>query len=72
MKKTYCDRCGKEIVNYPELQAILPTYEVSYVNLIYRTNSFDLCGSCQVEFNNWMGKWLGEKNEIEITKTYNK
>ena len=56
MKKTYCDRCGDEIIYYPEQQAILPTYEIKYTSLIWRTNSFDLCGKCQIEFNNWMKK----------------
>ena len=60
MKKTYCDRCGKEIRYDPRQQAILPTYNISYA--IYNLyNHFDLCDSCQIEFNNWMKNWLKEK-----------
>lgn len=63
MKKTYCDRCGKEIYYDPQQQAILPTYNISYATygIYYQPNHFDLCGNCQIEFNNWMEKWLKEK-----------
>lgn len=62
MKKTYCDKCGKEICYDPQQKTILPTYNISYaIYDIY--NPFDLCGSCQIEFNNWINKWLKEKKE---------
>ena len=63
MKKTYCDRCGKEIRYDPRQQAILPTYNISYATygICYQPNHFDLCSSCQIEFNNWIEKWLKEK-----------
>ena len=63
MKKTYCDRCGKEIYYDPRQQAILPTYNISYATygIGYQPNHFDLCGNCQIEFNSLMEKWLKEK-----------
>lgn len=65
MKKTYCDRSGEEIYYDPRQQAILPTYNISYVTygICYQPNHFDLCGNCQIKFNNWMKKWLKEKKE---------
>ena len=63
MQKTYCNRCGQEIRYNPQQQAILPTYNISYATygICYQPNHFDLCSSCQIEFNNWMEKWLKEK-----------
>ena len=60
MQKTYCDRCGQEIRYNPQQQAILPTYKISYATygIYYQPNHFDLCGSCQTEFNSFMEKWL--------------
>ena len=64
MTKTCCDRCGKEIFFDARLQALLPMYKIKYIDSFtyYNNNSFDLCTSCQIEFNNWMNKWLKEKN----------
>lgn len=63
MKRIFCNRCNKEIIYNSSMQAILPTYDIKYVNLIYHSDSFDLCYECQTEFNNWMKKWLWEKEK---------
>ena len=53
MKKTYCNKCSKEIYYDPRQQAILPTYNISYATYgYYQPNYFDLCSNCQIEFNN--------------------
>lgn len=64
MIKTCCNRCGKEILYDAQLQALLPTYKIEYINSFtyYKNNSFDLCTSCQIEFNHWMEEWLKEKD----------
>lgn len=65
MIKTCCNRCGKEILYDAQLQALLPMYRIEYIDSFtsyYKNNSFDLCTSCQIEFNNWMDKWLKEKD----------
>lgn len=67
MIKTYCNRCGKEILYDARLQAQLPMYKIKieYIDSFtyYNNNSFDLCTSCQIEFNHWMDKWLNEKKK---------
>lgn len=64
MIKTLCNRCGKEIL-FDTTQLLLPTYRIEYIDSFtsYKNNSFDLCTSCQIEFNNWMDKWLKEKEK---------
>ena len=68
LKKTYCDRCGKEIYYDPQQQAIFPTYDINYVaqHSFYQPNYFDLCNNCQIEFSILMGKWLKGTIEIKI------
>ena len=64
MIKTCCNRCGKEIF-FDTRQLLSPMYEIKYIDSFtnYNNNSFDLCTSCQIEFNNWMDKWLKEKEK---------
>jgi len=57
MKKTYCDRCGKEICYDPMPRAILPTYDIDSTYSFCQLKHFDLCGNCQIKLE----KWLKEK-----------
>jgi hypothetical protein len=46
MRKTFCDRCGKEIKNLI----------VSTLNCVLLNKSYDLCDECKKEFEKFMEK----------------
>ena len=60
MKKTYCDRCGKEICYNPMPQTISPTYNIYSTYSFCQPKYFDLCDNCQIELEKWL---KGKRND---------
>ena len=52
MKKTVCDRCGKEFTGYPFSNMVLPYYEIKRCDIFVR--DVDLCKDCQRDFKKWL------------------
>lgn len=63
MRKTYCDRCGREIVGRDGLNFATQRFAISYMREDNTNNGYaafplggnvDLCGTCEEELANWI------------------
>lgn len=55
MKKTVCDRCGKEFVELSISNTILPYYEIRrWGGFDFFVRNVDLCKDCQRSFKEWL------------------
>ena len=73
-----CDKCGAEIRELPETQAILPKYYIYKCVSGFGVQSIDvnLCYNCEEKFDEWLSindedkynEWLKENFEKDINK----
>jgi len=68
MKKTICDRCGKDVPDKLEY----PVYGLAMLKSHDFWKRFDLCPDCQVDLASWFNKpcnksGVGEENHDEPT-----
>ena len=59
MTKRFCDRCGKEIVEFPEQNAEFPCYQILRIEAVMHIEYVHLCPKCIRKFT----KWLEGKHE---------
>lgn len=56
MKKTVCDKCGKEIKYYPMMQTNLPIIKITKIYSPLEESSIDLCEDCKIKFLSWLNE----------------
>lgn len=55
MKKTFCDRCGKEFVRLSDSNVMFPYYEIKRFNPMSALGvDVDLCKDCRSDFAKWL------------------
>ena len=54
MKKSFCDRCGKEINYEPTTNASFPRYSIFIQRQLGDLTGLDICPTCTESFKQWL------------------
>ena len=68
MKKTFCDRCGKELVDFDSFSHIGKVlnsirYTLTSITGISDAKKYDLCDECQSDLYDWLNSSREEEKK---------